>query len=584
MNSKIFLTFISLQTLLITSSFASNESRAIESQKESSDILSKAMEVPGVSEQVKKCQSNNVAKENLSSCVWGGLSSEQQKQVQQVVNKTKDGKSLEGKYESVYTGSDNNKQSKGIKKLEDYLYNKLASVLFEETRKDSSFFKNKLVDEGVFYDLYETQVGKNIVSAFSSYCMDAHAGNDYAIKKDEVYRKENREKNIKSLGNFDASSRNSWNDCIVKVPKICHDKNLISEVQNSKDADEVTSEDIDYTQVRACEVVNYVKTAKQNLLAITKVKDSIKDLKVASKDRKSATPFYESKGKDKTIDDLTTVTSGEFVNETKYNDAQLEDAKILEECQKTGQITPECEAFLSDAGENEEQLIEQGLRAEALKNKLITDLEENPEKGLEQYFKDQGYSEEKIKELLAGDVDALKDMIKKRYETEKDALVKSLAMQLEKNQKSKSDDESTAKAENERKLDAIQKELTSKTSDYAQLIHFSNIVTGYLEVGGDSNSSGGARQPGSAKTSVNTYSISKELDNSAFTEEGLKKAQQAGIDIASGSGIKRDEAVKRLAEGGIEVKDSPDDAGSKTLQVQEINDVIEYDIHDRETD
>lgn len=549
---------------------ASQEAKAIE---ESSDPLESAMSVSGVKKAYDACKVlHQNDKKALSDCVWKELSPAAKEEVQRVVESTKDGKDLKARYESVSTGGMKKSQTKGLENLENFLYEKLSAVLFEEVSKDNkNFIKEKVVGQEIFYDLFKTQVGKNIISAFSSVCLEANyvyktnaqgekVVDGFTLSESASERKKAREANMKDVATFSPQSKEQYMSCIHFVPRYC---SCTIDDKTKKCNDNQSDQ---YTKMRACEVTNFIKTAKQNLIAIDKIKEGYDKLDLVA----SSDPTYNSGSeKGKTIDDLTTMTSGEFVKETKFHEGNIEDKKTLEECVTNKELS-NCESFLQEQDEN--FLAEQVIRNKALTEKLKEDLADDT--NLEKYLKDQGYSDEKIKTMMEGDIEKLKAEIAGRYEIQKNQVIESLSKKL---QETTNPDATPEEIETEKtnRLVKIGDELTNKAESYAQLIHYSNVVAGYLEIKTDDQTQGRATAAQSEALN-NTYSISRELSDSAFSEEGTKKAREVINTFNSGDIIvNADEAQKKLEEAGIKVQHNPsENASSKVLEVDDINDVV----------
>jgi len=99
-----------------------------------------------------------------------------------------------------------------------------------------------IVDHAKFVDLYSTELGKTIVSAFTSYCMEVDFSQNYETvdpvceddkskpaackiyvlgkSKDTIVKN-----NIDSLNNSDLKSdQGKWTSCITSIPYVCYTK------------------------------------------------------------------------------------------------------------------------------------------------------------------------------------------------------------------------------------------------------------------------------------------------------------------------------------------------------------------------
>jgi len=218
-------------------------------------------------------------------------------------------------------------------------------------------------------------------------------------------------------------------------------------------------------------------------------------------------------------DDMTSLTSGEL-NKT-YNKASKETQERLKECRQSPD-GPNCKELLEmyvgnkkdlEKGKTEFSLLSnqrnKKLREsledqdkEVVKSTILT--EANQQKGDDDY--------QKQKELLDDDeIAKIKDNIEKTYKNEADAIKAELKKKIELADKSATD-----------QFDEISKNLNDTAESKKALMHYNNIVSGYLTPKEDS---GGSNSTGSNKKDQNNFrSVQRELQDSAYTADDSAKS------------------------------------------------------------
>lgn len=564
----------------------------VASEQEQLELL---LQHPDVKKAYEACQKDPNQKD-LAGCTWGSLSPEQQKQIQEALAQGKD--ESKRQYEGVdiaaikkdqkqgEEGSGSGGQS-GLKKLEEYYFNRLRQALYGQVTAAQKEQGIQVVDHRRFYDLYETQVSKNIVMAVSSYCFEAievgpgefiipsdydkdtpPAGADPKITVTrDFWRQKARSANIKLLADFSASQASKkssapkeedqvsanapegasrWNSCVVSIQDICHEdkkKQLkatsVCKAKETKVQDDgsgsCSQDDFKYSQMRACEVVQYLKTARQNLIALSKLNqaiDSDQVLTTSGTEIPANVRHYDPNKEGQSVDDLTTLTSAQVGEESgMLSEAQKEAKEYQEKCLEGGDQKI-CEQYIQSgksAKAQDEKIQEYSLRSKAMEEKL-SKLDEDDK--LVQFLKEEGRSEDEIAKLMQ-DPEGLKQAIKERYEKERLAIVESLKNRSRKSQGDRLD----IKGQDQPLVQQIAQELSTNPERMVELTHFNNIVSGYLEY---SNSEG--------KGGRNTAGLYKELGDSAFDPqkgapknpyldqtyfEELKKNTQANVDQSS---------------------------------------------------
>jgi hypothetical protein len=176
------------------------------------------------------------------------------------------------------------------------------------------------------------------------------------------------------------------------------------------------------------------------------------------------------------------------------------------------------------------------------------------------YLKEQGYSEDQIKEMIEKDIEKLKEQIANRYAQEREAIVKKLNEKL----KSKTIDTSAedVKAAKETKIDELASELEGKPEELKQLIHYNNIVTGFLKIA--EQDAGDKKKDKNSKQEDNTISIARELESTeGLTPEEIKK---------------QEELKKVMQEQGVKLDAKNTDRSGTNITVDDINkNLLKYD-------
>jgi hypothetical protein len=330
---------------------------------------------------------------------------------------------------------------------------------------------------------------------------------------------------------------------------------------------------------RACAVTNYLKNARQSLLAMTNVKKKWDDYaqnneksvvmeSTACKKKDAKTGECLEKqdvtlvsqrvsGSDNPeVNKLNTLTSQELVDASGFK----EEAKAIEDefkkCfDENGQGDDEaCKKFLkNDQKEKLKELAEMDIRSRAIEAKLNSPDFDDEE--VKKYLKEQGYTDAQIGDKLQDQakLDMLKEEIKAKYAAERENLIKNLRDQIN----SKTVDGELDRTRDDPTLRKIADEMGNRTKKFAQLVHFNNIVSGYLEIEDETGS----------KTR-NTASLYAEINDSSS-------------DVVSDENQQILDEIRQVATdaGVTESDDGESDAGaSPSLKVDELNSqILQYE-------
>lgn len=638
-------TLIILTLSLTLASHAEQEAtdyQNYEQTNDQNDQLEKLLEIPEVSAIYDKCQELKQTQQDIeiSTCLWNGngeiigvsSSEEIKKKITDKLSNLDQSKKQK-KYESVNVVSLSKETTESQKKLEEYYYKTMKETIFGDTvgekNKDGTY---SIIDHSKFNTIYQNQLTKNILTAISSFCIEADvvgSGENAfpLLDKEATNRNKTREENIKTLavetvGEISGAQSQSsqWQTCFINAQYVCHggtkkwkkedgtvvsitaekafeitcDKSKLTnkEYDACKKKKTKRDENVAYTKTRACELTNYLKTAKQNLKAVEKISEGYKKLSktggiqvVATGEKLNPNEnLIKSINIDDKVDEITSVTSNQFVNESGFSEGVNKDLADLEACivkdPNTGDYSfapgaaEECKKYLNTDREEVEQIkSEYALRLRGLAEKVkAIDSEDDDTKSVEVFLQDQGYTDDEIGQTIEvnTDIKKLKEQIISRYENEKEELIKAMNERMESKASTKDgeiDLVSVGSDSDMDKLIKIHEELSSKTEQYAQLIHFNNVVSGFLDID----------QKGK-ETRKNTASIQREIANSAFSEDNLgKNTNFAGDYKNQAEGL--EEALKanniQLSDG----KDTKPNEEGATLGVDKINNVIlNYDV------
>lgn len=482
----------------------------------SADQVGKILKDPLVQPLYQKCSSEGKTGDKLSSCIWTELGKNPEQQ-QQVVDKYFNNDNTSTHYDSLDRKTISKGEDPAIRKLEDYMEKKLEEALYGDIQANKK--QTAVADHAVFYRLYKSQISKNIITSISSYCIEAGSVNGLPIiSSDESTRASQRKTNIEQLKDFSPNEKgdtvsdaySQWGLCLTNLTAVC----------TLKPGTDEDREDRVYSKNRACVLTNYLKQLRQSLIAADAIDKQVKENDNESSGfALSNVRIYRGEGDDKTasINDLTSLSSNEFVNKSGYSKALSGQQEKIKQCIESKDME-QCKEFLSDASKKAE--LENALAEYDLQKRLIkSKVEKMDEDQLRDYLKEEGRTEQEIQRLLASDesIDSLKMEINRNYDAERQAIVDKMKEKIE--SRTVASDSKGFETE-VTKLEQIQKELAQQGDDYKQLIHYNNIVSGFLSVADSSDKIVG----------TNVQSIQRELSDSAFdqSKDGKRSPASAG--------------------------------------------------------
>tara|TARA_R110002072_G_scaffold534_2_gene3483 strand:+ start:19612 stop:21327 length:1716 start_codon:yes stop_codon:yes gene_type:complete len=532
-------------------------------EEDSNDKIEKLLSIPAVAAKKVECENKGVS--NLDKCIWDGdptnniapLSDKVKEEVSKKLTMGED-EDEASNFQSVDIDNTKQKKTNTQQKLEEYLKKRLEGYLY----KDKADGKVRdIADHQIFHRIQQSEISKSIINSISSYCMDAkfstvtnaQGKQEIQINMDEADVKDNRVNNIKALSQANGAQNMEkyWSSCASQIPNFCQ--------KGSADSSQ------SYKSQRACEVVSYLKGKRQELKIneeINKQWDKIADR--ASSDGIAVGNLNAME--DVKVDDIVNITSNEATGNDEYKDAIGEEGKILAEC-KTNYAAKkaECDRYLIDSKESEKLATEYALRMRGMEDKIEKNTQSD--EGLKDYLKEEGYSQEKIESLTSDQnkIQALRDKIKKRYANEREAMIQSMKDKLNKRSVSQADKADPTIMQG--KFDSLEKELKEESTHYKQLLHFSNIVSGYLSVGSGANAG------------KNTIALRRELGDSAITSSGGRGTASGPSGPDYGATYLDDLKDNTKAEtGGSQPTDSNGANSATNLELDTLNDqILNYD-------
>jgi hypothetical protein len=596
-------------------------------KNDENDPLQKLVEISPFKERYEQCSKIQPAPD-IGNCIWNGspaagiarLTADEKKVAQQFMetNQETDGRApadasneTSKKYEGVNVSRFVSNKDPALLKVGEYFSKKLKEALYGELKDAATKQQVQVVDHGTFYDLFENRISKNIVEATSSFCIEAEeipsvvrdyqtdpAGKPitmFLISEVPATRVSVRTKSIQGLKNqVNAASGEktnlsfqNWSRCITSLNHMCHGFKYILSSQSSPSKTKQTltcgtppSDNIGgcsprartYTKGRACAVTNYLKNARQSLIAMTSLKKKWDEKAAASqgtalfettackgnsRDEKTGKCLSNlevklvSKSRDNDvrpeIDKMTTLTSQEMIDASGFKEEAASIAQEFKKCKDEGDDEV-CKKFIAGDKENKiKELAEMDLRSRAIDQKLQGDDFNKDE--VEKYLKEQGYSDEQISKLQdPAKIEKLEIEIREKYKQERIGLIANLKEQI---------NETTVKGDLDRTRDSvvltsIETDLNSRTKRFAELVHFNNIVSGYLEI-----------EDQSGTKTRNTASLYAEINDSSTTvvSEATKESLDQIKTVATEAGVTEPEE----GQGGDT---------SPSLKVDELNDQI----------
>ncbi len=581
-------------------------------EKDENDSLERLVDsISELQGQHQACQSarekSNAPQDfNMGECLWNGSDSNQipplpesvQEKVIAKIEVQSDPspgpkKTLNSQYESVGLSPSKLRTNKTMRQLQNYLHERLKQLMFDDDKSKVQAAQ----DHKIWHELYTSQLGRNIINVTSSFCLESESQPVYTKNsnglctqsskiwfnnkpKDPNVRKKNIEKLSQSNGGTKTKGHTHFNQCLSSLSLICGKEGIYSE--NSDKANAYTGQDENgkctknlhkevtkSTYTNACLVIKYLKTSKQ---AMIQMKDINQGWKRLRNEQEQGFAIASAQKADFKKDDIINIASGEIA-EGKTKDGQdlqsaaNEEKSLLEKCaQEYDSMKNTCDKYLMDKEENFQQLDEYSLRKYAMSAKIKRDLKNDPDgTHLKKMLLEDGVTEENIEKILAQDEEKIKNLknkITNRYEKERDALIQ--AMQEKFNGKTLLDEEKSDPNKAKQKFEGLKKEAEEKPEYYAQTIHYSNVVSAYLEL-----------RDGDKTVGQNTAALDAELKKSVFDTSNPRAPASSATNGVQSSYF---EDLKKAREETVESSGSGYAEGYETggVSIDTINTILNY--------
>lgn len=505
----------------------------ISGDDENADRLLKIPEVQNI---YKDCKANR-PNDAIQTCLWDEISKDENKAIKEKVLKEYDDMQIgeKGSDKKIYEGRNysnvknlNIGQKPGTagddaslspkQKLEKFLFQKYLEALYGKQNGE----KKLMMDHTLFYKMYKSQLGKNLISSISAFTFDSieKAGVCLIPEGDEL--KKAREENLKKLeqqaqiqtdpkkdAENSSQGYGQWLTCFGQIEKLC--------TASSAEFAKVETADKDFfknrpnmqadTQKRACLTYRYVKDVRQ---ALINVKDIEKKLE-SYEDENAVNAFSSNMEVNKfdNLDDMMAVSSKELVEESGMDDAYKARAEELKQCQESGDMGSDiCKKYLVENPEAKDKLLaEFALRSGAQVDRIGSDLDKDKDKdknNLRKYLQEEGRTEEQINAILAQTDDKLEELrnkIKEKHKAERQQIMASLVDKIDERSLKDDASEDAKKA----KFGKIKEEFDNRPDYLKQVVFFNNVVSSFIDI-----------QSSDGKNMKNTAALNRELKNSVF--------------------------------------------------------------------
>ena len=463
--------------------------------------------------------------------------------------------------ESIATGTVEFYRDPTLNTFAERLSEQFEKAIYGELTAQQKKETLQVIDPSVFHRFYKSQLSKNLILNMTEFCIGVDLANRSLTKYE--YKESNRDDNIKNLKTDPQMYSKSFQRCTVNISDVC--TNLCTKGGSPC----ATNTD---TQSMACQMQDMMVATKKNLMATDKILESWdefdKKYRSAEGDLSRAlegqvVKLYQGAGDDKqkSIDELTSITSGQFEKlaegegtdpSGKKSDVYTDKAKMLEEKCKKSPDADECKFLKFDAEAKQAEINELELRNTLLAKRLEKDLDvstKDGQKNLEAYLKQEGVEDA---ENIVKDPKKAKEIaeqIKKNYAERKQAVINKMRNRLKELSPSQDPNQNM-----ETRINTVASELKKRKKEFSQLIHFSNIISGFFTIGDEGLN---VDQNDQKKSSVryNTAAAEREM---AEVSGDIDKASQDAIN----------QKIQAVSQDGQKVADEI------TLNVSKINEIL----------
>ncbi len=401
------------------------------------------------------------------------------------------------------------KQGKLGSLMLDYFSERLQTALYgEETGydKDTKKLKEKFVDPKIFYEMHKAQLSKNVLLEASTFChtnfddgpilkkvtnkkvdsitIDANTASNYAKLLSECLKR------IPALCRLKSSSVTSGTICnrshqyrsnITQTPDL-QDPSSTGASTQSKDFTQSCSidfgdEDAEKLVTSACNTQTRLRDFRKTIAQTTSIIEQLDDL--AKKDGAAYElgvafdKVYGNGKDDKSIDELTTVSSGIFdEKEGELGQKMAEYQKMADECEKPeNKDSQACKALKVNQEDHSEEYSDQiathEMATQLMENKIEQLGKEGDKEKVAAYLEQEGRLTEEMKKELEGasTADEITNKIKETIRRERDAELELVMDDIQ--------DDRTSNLGNE---------VRDERENLQNLLQFNNVALGYLTV------------------------------------------------------------------------------------------------------
>lgn len=592
---------------------------------------------PAVQRVLKSCYDNDppkTANETMSECLWSRLGSDQDR-VKQLIQQAQEAEagsqtatadsvnlnsSVSGvKFKTINNNPTDDLQKQALSKLGDY-YSKRLDEAFKATDN-----KLNVTDQQVFFELAKTQIGKNVITAWSSACLDAGwVDNDNGKNSGEYLvilapstsngsKYQNlRNANIDALKGQVEGKQLSENyfKCVAQLPMLCKKKDGKYNVQGAgaaqapgtdpNSASGITAgansqsrkvEYKDYTipagkeirsisgagtgmNTRASEVADLEKSSQERACEITAYVDGLrrqlsateKIANIMKDDTVTKSEGNLELGKsERTIGDIDidrlTTVTSGDLTAEDSYYGAVESNKQLLEECKQNASDPRCSGLVANTDEEKARI-----RASGVAFMLETEMIKNKINDDAELAKLSLEEKQTILRKLDPSTPVDEGDIDQKIKNLRDAFSNERNALVASLSKKVEQLESSSANDLQSKTDTVADKMLSKGNEYVQLMHFNNVISGYFSVEG-------------GKSNVRVLDLELEnvanLENNSGLSQGPSGSLVSRFNNSYGSELQR-EIIKN--NEGLNVGGSSEQNEIINLKSEQIGQFLDYEI------
>lgn len=388
-------------------------------------------------------------------------------------------------------------KDKSTSSIKAYFDDRLENVIFgvdkndKETKIIADFKNQKFVDQSMFFKIYESQLGKNLLVDLSEFCLHqvevvntcTGPNSKICIKK----RTSAFDKNELTLKfrQSPADLKKEWETCARSVQFACKEyaSNQVSTDTTDLKGTGTPDDDTELGRV-SCLVVNRIKEYRKTLSEVLKTKAELenKNQGAGFTIQSAFKGMFQGIGDDN-IDNLTNI--GSKTISTQYSDdSYKQDQQMAEACKDNYQSAKECEEIYSsyfktkDKNDQNKLLVDYELKVAGLVKKHELEVDGIQDSEITEYLQKSGETK-LIDEIKNGkSIADIKLEIKKQFEAEKQAIINELRKKITREYEITTTDSST---DINKKLNNLVENVKNKKDRLKNVYQYSNIVTSYLE-------------------------------------------------------------------------------------------------------